>query len=101
MSEETNYPSTNNNDNNNSNKKPNNHKKPIDNKKFADESYDDDMIEQNFDENIEYEIEKMHILLEKLRQTKRDLENDNENLDCKIDNLKKIIKRIQDENEGI
>ena len=43
----------------------------------------------------------MHITLEKLRQTKRDLENENENLDFKINNLKKIIKRIQDENDGI
>ena len=51
--------------------------------------------------NIEFEIEKMHITLEKLRQTKRDLENENENLDFKINNLKKIIKRIQDENDGI
>ena len=98
MSEEKNFPPNN---NNNNNKKPNNHKKPIDNKKFADDYSDEDMIEQNFDENIELEIEKMHILLEKLRQTKRDLENDNENLDFKISNLKKIIKRIQDENEGI
>ncbi len=43
----------------------------------------------------------MHIQLEKLRQTKRDLEDENENLDYKINNLKQIIKRIQEENDGI
>jgi predicted RNase H-like nuclease (RuvC/YqgF family) len=58
-------------------------------------------IIKNDNENIENEIEKMHITLEKLRQTKRDLENENENLDFKINNLKRIIKRIQDENDGI
>ena len=84
----------------NNNKKQNS-KKPIDNKKFVDEYSDEEKNEQKYDENIEYEIEKMHIQLEKLRQTKRDLENENGNLDLKINNLKKIIKRIQDENDGL
>ena len=78
MSEDNNK---NNKNSTSNNKKQNNHKKPIDNKKFADDYSEDEIDEQNFDENIEFEIEKMHIQLEKLRQTKRDLENENENLD--------------------
>lgn len=85
--------------NNNSNKKINNHKKPKDNKVFI---YDDANEEIEASKNLDsfatdLEIEKMHVQLEKLRQTKKDLENENENLDCKINDLKKIIKRIQDE----
>ena len=83
-------------------KKQNGHKKPIEIKKYSDDDIDEELNEQNFDgENIEYQIEKMHIQLEKLRQTKRDLEDENENLDYKINNLKQIIKRIQEENDGI
>ena len=83
-------------------KKQNSHKKPLEIKKFSNDDLDEEIDEQNFDgENIEYEIEKMHIQLEKLRQTKRDLEDENENLDFKINNLKQIIKRIQEENDGI
>ena len=52
-------------------------------------------------DDIDSQIEKMHIQLEKLRQTKKDLENENENLDYKINNLKKIIKRIQEEEDWI
>ena len=89
--------------NNNGYKKVNSHKKPKDNKKFAKDDSDDELNEKNYlnDENIniDLEIEKMHIQLEKLRQTKNDLENENENLDCKINNLKKIIKRIQEEED--
>ncbi len=89
--------------NNNGYKKVNSHKKPKDNKKFAKDDSDDDINEKNFvneeNKNIDYEIEKMHIQLEKLRQTKKDLENENENLDYKINNLKKIIKRIQEEDD--
>ena len=66
--------------NNNSNKKINNHKKPKDNKVFI---YDD--------ANEEIEASK------NLDSFATDLENENENLDCKINDLKKIIKRIQDE----
>ena len=98
MSEDNNK---NNKNSTSNNKKQNNHKKPIDNKKFADDYSEDEIDEQNFDENIEFEIEKMHIQLEKLRQTKRDLVIENENLDFKISNLQKIIKRIQDENDGL
>ena len=80
------------------NKKINSRKKPKDNKVFI---YDDnnDEIDANDILSTEYEIEKMHVQLEKLRQTKKDLENENENLDCKINDLKKIIKRIQEEEE--
>ena len=84
---------------NNSSKKINSHKKPKDNKVFI---YDDANEEIEASKNLDpfatdLEIEKMHVQLEKLRQTKKDLENENENLDCKINDLKKIIKRIQDE----
>ena len=89
--------------NNNGYKKINSHKKPKDNKKFAKDDSDDDINDINYvnddNKNIDLEIEKMHIQLEKLRQTKKDLENENENLDCKINNLKKIIKRIQEEDD--
>ena len=89
--------------NNNGYKKVNSHKKPKDNKKFAKDDSDDDINEKIYtneeNKNIEVEIEKMHIQLEKLRQTKKDLENENENLDYKINNLKKIIKRIQEEED--
>ena len=91
------------NNNNNGYKKMNCHKKPKDNKKFAKDDSDDDINDKNYpnedNKNIELEIEKMHIQLERLRQTKKDLENENENLDYKINNLKKIIKRIQDEDD--
>ena len=89
--------------NNNGYKKVNSHKKPKDNKKFAKDDSDDDINEKIYtneeNKNIEVEIEKMHIQLEKLRQTKKDLENEYENLDYKINNLKKIIKRIQEEED--
>ena len=89
--------------NSNGFRKINSHKKPKDNKKFVNDDSNDDIKENNFlneeNKNIDYEIEKMHIQLEKLRQTKKDLENENENLDYKINNLKKIIKRIEDEED--
>ena len=89
--------------NNNGYRKVNSHKKPKDNKKFAKDDSDDDISDKNYpndeNKNIDLEIEKMHIQLEKLRQTKKDLENENENLDYKINNLKKIIKRIQEEED--
>ena len=89
--------------NNNGYKKANSHKKPKDNKKFSKDDSDEDINNKNFvndeNKNIDYEIEKMHIQLEKLRQTKKDLENENENLDYKINNLKRIIKRIQEEDD--
>ena len=82
-------------------KKMNSHKKPKDNKKFENDDSDEDIQEKKIEDNknIELQIEKMHIQLEKLRQTKKDLENDNEYLNYKINNLKKIIKRIQDEED--
>ena len=85
--------------NNTSSKKINNHKKPKDNKVFIyDDTNEDIEASKNMDSiTTDLEIEKMHVQLEKLRQTKKDLENENENLDCKINDLKKIIKRIQDE----
>ena len=86
--------------NNNGYRKVNLHRKPKENKKFAKDDSDDDIKEKNYEnDDIDSEIEKMHIQLEKLRQTKKDLENENENLDYKINNLKKIIKRIQEEED--
>ena len=86
--------------NNNSYRKLNIHKKPKENKKFAKDDSADDIKEKNYEnDDIDSQIEKMHIQLEKLRQTKKDLENENENLDYKINNLKKIIKRIQEEED--
>ena len=48
--------------------------------------------------NISDEIVKMRMKLEQLRQKKKSLENDNENLTCKINDLRMIIERISNEN---
>ena len=48
--------------------------------------------------NISDEIVKMRMKLEQLRQKKKSLENDNENLTCKINDLRMIIERIINEN---
>ena len=81
------------------NKKINNHKKPKENKVFKYDDNNDDIDTNDF-LSTDCEIEKMHVKLEKMRQTKKDLENENENLDCKINDLKKIIKRIQEEEDN-
>ena len=48
--------------------------------------------------NISDEIAKMRMKLEQLRQKKKSLENDNQNLTCKINDLRMIIERISNEN---
>lgn len=52
----------------------------------------------NSNENISDEIIKMRMKLEQLRQKKKSLENENENLTCKINDLRLIIDRISNEN---
>lgn len=48
--------------------------------------------------NISDQIVKMRMKLEQLRHKKKSLENENENLDCKINDLRLIITRISNEN---
>ena len=47
--------------------------------------------------NIGEEIVKLRMKLEQLRQKKKSLENEGENLTCKINDLRLIIQRISDE----
>ena len=47
--------------------------------------------------NLGEEIVKLRMKLEQLRQKKKSLENEGENLTCKINDLRLIIQRISDE----
>lgn len=64
-----------------------------------DQIYENERNEDiNSNENISDEIIKMRMKLEQLRQKKKSLENENENLTCKINDLRLIIDRISNEN---